>query len=120
MLVALSPTRAQVRAVLLSLGTGLAAALTASILPAVESLEGGSAESEGAVALAALIVLAAAAAALQLRLERVPPRTYGLPRGAVAVGVTLAVLVGAPLAAVALDRGDAEPGATRQPPRRPR
>lgn len=111
-LLALGPTRAQVRAILLSLGTALAAALTASLLPAVESLEGGSAESEGAVALAALVVLAAAGATLQLRLDRVQPRTYALPRRAVAVGITLAVLVGAPLAAVALDRGDAEPGAT--------
>jgi hypothetical protein len=97
-LVALSPTRAQLRAVALSLGVGVVAALAS--------------ESDDPIALAALAVLAIAAAVLQLRLERVPPRTYGLPRRAVAVGVTLAVLVGAPLAAVALDRGDAETGAT--------
>jgi hypothetical protein len=111
-LVAVAPTRAQVRAVGLSLGVGLAAALTASLLPAVESLEGGSAERQGAIALAALAVFAAVGATLQLRLERVPARTYELPRRALAIGITLAVLVGAPLAAVALDRGQTERGAT--------
>jgi hypothetical protein len=98
-LLALSPMRDQVRAVVLSLSAGLAAALASSV-------------SEGTFAFVALIVLAGAAAALQLRLGRAAPRRYGLPRRTVAVAITLAVLVGAPLVAVALDRGEAEPGAT--------
>ena len=111
-LLALSPTRAQLRAAAVALGAGLAAAMSASLLPAVETLEGGSATREGAVALAALVVLAAIAAALVLRWDGAPARTYALPRRAVAAGVALLVLVGAPLAAVALDSGDAETGAT--------
>jgi hypothetical protein len=111
-LLALSPTRNQVRAATVAVAAGLAAAVTASLLPAVESLEGGSAEREGAIALVALVVLAAVAAALQLRFARAPARTFSLPRRTVAIGVVLAVLVGAPLAAVALDRGDTERGAT--------
>jgi len=111
-LVALGPTRSQVRAAALMVATGLAAAVTASLLPAVESLEGGSAERDGAIALAALVVLAAAAAALQRRERHAASRTYALPRRAVVAGVAVAILVGAPLAAVALDRGEAETGAT--------
>ena len=96
----------------MALAAGLATALVASLLPAVESLEGGSATREGAIALVALVVVAAGAAAVQLRAGDAAAHTYALPRRAVAVGLTLAVLVGAPLAAVALDRGDAETGAT--------
>jgi O-antigen ligase len=64
------------------------------------------------IALAALVVVAVAAAVVQLRAHDVASPSYALPRRAVAAGVALAVLVGAPLAAVALDRGDAETGAT--------
>ena len=109
---ALCPTRSQARAALVVLAAGLATALVANVLPAVESLEGGSATREGAIALAALVVVAAAAAAVQLRAGDATSHSYALPRRAVAIGITLAVLVGAPLAAVALDRGDAETGAT--------
>jgi hypothetical protein len=108
---ALCPTRSQVRAVLVALGAGLVTALTAGFLPAVESLEGGSAAREGAIALVALVVVAAIAAFVQLHGSD-ESHTYAPPRRAVAIGITLAVLVGAPLAAVALDRGDAETGAT--------
>jgi O-antigen ligase len=96
---ALSPTRDQLRAATLSLGAGVAAALA-------------SAASEGTFALVALIVLGGAAAALHLRMGRATPRTYVLARRTVAIGVVAALLVGAPLAAVALDRGDTERGAT--------
>jgi hypothetical protein len=109
---ALSPTAAQLRAAAVAVGAGVLAAVVASLLPAVETLEGGSPARDGAVALVALLVLGVAAAALQLRLARRPSRSYALPRRAVAAGVALAILVGAPLAAVALDRGDAETGAT--------
>ncbi len=109
---ALSPTRSQVRAALVGVAAGLVAALARHALPAVESLEGGSAEREGRSRLRRCRRLAAAAAvALRAARRRLAAR-YALPRRAVAVGVTLAVLVGAPLAAVALDRGDAETGAT--------
>jgi hypothetical protein len=114
-LLALSPTRAQLKAAAYATGAGLVAALVASLLPAVESLEGGSATRQGAIGLAALAVLAAAAGALQWRAARNDPDSppYVLPRRAVAAAVAVAVLVGAPLAAVALDRGAAtEPGAT--------
>jgi len=111
-LIALSPTRSQVRAAAIGLCTALSAALVASVLPAVESLEGGSETRDGMIALAALVVLAGGAAAFQLRSQRVAPRMYALPRRAVAVGIAVATLVGAPLLAVALDRGDAETGAT--------
>jgi hypothetical protein len=109
---ALSPTRAQVRAAALALAAALVSALAASLLPAVESLEGGSAERQGAIALATLVVVAVAAGVVQLRAREPASPRYALPRRAVAVGIALAVLVGAPLAAVALDRGDAETGAT--------
>ena len=109
---ALCPTRSQLRAAGVALAAGLATAITASLLPAVESLEGGSATREGAIALAALVVVAGAAAAVQLRAGGGASHTYAPPRRAVAIAITLAVLVGAPLAAVALDRDDAETGAT--------
>jgi hypothetical protein len=111
-LLALSPARGQLRAAAVTLGAGLAAAVTASLLPAVESLEGGSPTREGAIALAALSVFGGIAAVLQLRWASGPSRAYELPRRAVAAAIALAVLIGAPLAAVALDRGDAETGAT--------
>jgi O-antigen ligase len=95
-----------------ALVTGLVAAVTASFLPAVESLEGGSPTREGAIALAALVVLGGVAAFVLLRWDERAPHTYVLPRRAVAGAVALLVLIGAPLAAVALDSGDAETGAT--------
>ena len=111
-LLAVCPTHSQARAVLVAVPAALVAALVASTLPAVETLEGSSAEQQGLIALVALIVVAAVAAVVQLRGDDVGSGADQLPRRAVAVGVTLAVLIGAPLAAVALDRGDAETGAT--------
>ena len=109
---ALSPTTAQLRAAAVTVAAGLTAAAVASLLPAVETLEGGSPARDGAIALVALVVIAAGAAALQRRRARAPSRAYALPGRAVAGGVAVAILIGAPLAAVALDRGEAESGAT--------
>jgi hypothetical protein len=97
-LLALNLTRDQVRAATIGVVAGLAGAVAASI-------------GDGA-ALAALAVLPAVAAVLALRAARDDPRSYSPPRRAVAATIALAILVGAPLAAVALDRGAAEPGAT--------
>ena len=94
----LSPTRDQLRAAGLALAAGLIAAVAASV-------------GDGA-ALAALGALPALAAPLVLRAARAEPRTYTPPRRAVAAGIGLAILAGAPLAAVALDRGAAESSAT--------
>ena len=109
-LMAVCPTRSQARAVLVGFTAAFVTALAATALPAVETLEGSSAERQGLIALAVLIVVAAIAAIVQLRGD--DSETGEVPRRALAVGVTVAVLVGAPLAAVALDRGDAETGAT--------
>jgi hypothetical protein len=97
-LLALCPTRDQARAAAIALGAGLASAVAASLGDAVANV--------------ALALLAALAAGLQLRGARAEPRAYTLPRRAVAAGIAVAILAGAPLAAVALDRGAAETGAT--------
>ena len=113
---ALSPTRAQLRGAAVTVGAGLLAALVSTRLPAVESLGGGSPDRDGAIALAALVALSSAAAWLALRGSSADSRRYALPRGAVVVGLCAAVLVGSALVAVALDRGaaddPAETGAT--------
>jgi hypothetical protein len=97
-LVVLSPTRDQVRAAGVAIGAGLLAAVAAS--------------AGDAAALVALLVAAPLAAALVLLGARGEPRRYTPPRRAVAAAIVLAILAGAPLAAVALDRGAAETGAT--------
>jgi hypothetical protein len=97
-LVVLSPTRDQIRAGAVALGAGLVAAVAAS--------------AGDAVALAALVVLPVLAALLVLRTARGEPRTYAPRRRAVATGVALAILAGAPLGAVVLDRGAADTSAT--------
>jgi O-antigen ligase len=97
-LVVLSTNRDQIRAVAVAIATGVVAAVAASLG------DGG--------ALAALAALPAVAALLVLRGARAEPRSYALRRRAVAAGIVLAILAGAPLAAVTLDRGAAETSAT--------
>jgi hypothetical protein len=113
-LVALNPTYSQVRAAIRAATGGLAAAVVVSLLPAVEGLEGGSlsANAQGAIALVVMVSFAISEVVLTRREWRAAPRSYALPSRAVAVGIGLVVVVGVPLAAVALDRGDAETGAT--------
>ena len=97
-LVVLSPTRDQIRAAAVAIGAGVGAAVAASV--------------GDAAAAAALVALPALAALIVLRTARAESRTYRPRRRAVAAGVVLAILAGAPLAAIALDRGAAETGAT--------
>lgn len=97
-LLVLGLTRDQVRAVAVGVGAGIAGAVAASV--------------GDAAALVALALLPPAAALLVLRSARHDPRTYTPPRRAVVAGIAVVILVGAPLAAVALDRGIAEPSAT--------
>ena len=115
-LLALSPTRAQIRAVAVTVGAGLVAALVATRLPAVESLEGSSPDRDGAIALVVLLVLAGVAAWLTMRTSADDAHRYALPRRTVVVAALVALLVGAPFVALALDRGAAsdpvESGAT--------
>jgi O-Antigen ligase len=61
-LVAAAPSRAQLRAAILALAAGAMAAAVAAALPGVAALEGDSPERDGAIALAALVVIAAGAA----------------------------------------------------------
>ena len=117
-LVALAPTRPQLRAGAIALGVGLIAAVLSELLAGVSSIEGPSSDRErdGVIALAALAVLMAAAALVQARearLERASPaetaRLGVAPRlpaiGAVAVLVAVVGLVGAAVA----EHGNAEP-----------
>jgi hypothetical protein len=107
-LLALAPTRPQLRAVVLVLAAGLVCAVTASLLPTVESLADGDAESEGALMLGVLCAAGAVAALAQWRLARgeatgtisaaglEPPRWS---RPAVLAALVAVVAVGAVLAA---------------------
>jgi hypothetical protein len=76
---ALAPSRAQLRASALALGTGVAAAACSAALPGVASLEGSHAVRDGALGLAALVVLAAAAAVATHRWAGRPGEDAALP-----------------------------------------
>ena len=107
-LVALMPTRAQLRAAALALVAGVAAAAGCSLLPAVASLDGAHATRDGAVALAMLALLAAGAAC-SWRAARSRPTTSCAGRGKpgrsprppsrVAIGLVIAGLAEKPSAA---------------------
>jgi hypothetical protein len=92
--VALAPTRAQGRAVLLAIGLALPAAVVGVSLDGVRTLAGGARDAQGAAMLAVLLVLMAAAAALGRRAlpaGRIPRPSRGVV--AVAAVVLLAAAV---------------------------
>jgi hypothetical protein len=120
-LVFLAPTRAQLRAVLLTLAAGAAGALAAAASPAVRALEGSSAtrEREGAIVLAvALVLMAGAALAARGTLGAAPPgdRPLRLPRGArwAALAAIVALLVVPIVAAGGRQQAPPATGATSQ------
>jgi O-Antigen ligase len=104
-LVVLAPRRQQLAVVLLAVGVGVVASLAVAAFKGVTSLSGGlsTRESQGAIVLAVVIVLAAGAAVIAwLLAARVDDRALALPRraplivtGLIAVGLTLAIVVGA-------------------------
>ena len=111
LLLAIAPTRPQLRAAAIALGAALVTAAAAELLPGVSSLEGSIADRErdGAISLAILNVVMAAAAFAQARPIRLEGRSPAegarlaiAPRlpaiGAVAVVLAVAVLVGAAIA----------------------
>lgn len=108
-LLALTPTWAQVRAAAIALEGGVALAIVAGLLPSVE--DAGDSASEGAIMLAALLVVAAAAAAAQTWSARAEDedatRTGPLPAPTRTLAwAAAALLVAAPFVAAAADRGD--------------
>ena len=108
-LVALMPTRAQLRAAALALVAGVAAAAGCSLLPAVASLDGAHATRDGAIALAMLALLAAGAALFTARRQVAPDEELRWARQArpvaaaavalVAIGLVIAGLAEKPSAA---------------------
>ena len=117
-LVAIAPTRPQLRAAAIALGAALVAAAASELLAGVSSLEGSIADRErdGAIALVILVVVMAAAAFAQLRATRLERRSPSenarlaiAPRlpaiGALAALLAIAVLVGTAIA----DRGGSDP-----------
>jgi hypothetical protein len=100
-LVALAPSRAQLRAAALVLATGIAAAVCAAAFPTVAALEGTSGDRarDGAIVLALLVVAAASASLVTLRFARTGadvsdagPRWARHLRPVAAAAVCLAVL----------------------------
>ncbi len=114
-LLAIAPTRPQLRAAVIALAAGLVAAAASELFAGVSSLEGGVADRErdGAIVLAILVVVMVAAAVAQARataLERRSPsgtaRLGIAPRlPAIAAACVLVAIAGLVVAAVA-DRGD--------------
>ena len=95
-LVALAPSRAQVRAGAVVLAGGAAAAAFAAAFPTVASLDAGDRARDGAIVLAALVLLATGAAIVTARTradERVAP-SWSRYLKAVAIAAGCAVLVG--------------------------
>ncbi|MEA2331517.1 MAG: hypothetical protein QOH58_1655 [Thermoleophilaceae bacterium] len=107
-LLALAPAgRPQLRSALMILVTGAAAALVASRLPTLESLQSGESgvPAEGLVMLGCLVVLAGAAAALVTRTPRREARHFPLPvsRRAAVMTVTVVALLVAVVGAATLE-----------------
>ncbi len=108
-LLVLSPTRAQVRAVALCMGCAVVSALVAGALPGVRSLEGGAGarELDGALMLAALLVVGAAGAygsrliARRERDGRLSAARLRLPRRRPALAAVAVLLVAGALGAAA-------------------
>ena len=108
-LVAAAPTYGQLRASVLALVAGAAAAAVAAALPGVAALEGSEPERDGAIALVAFALLAAGAGVLAARSRVGPDRTLphsgrlapaaGIVVAAVAVGLVAAGLSERPTAA---------------------
>ncbi len=100
-LVAAAPSTAQLRAALLVLVAGVAAAAVAEAFPYVAALQGDDPARDGALALAGLVLIAAVAAVVALRLggsEAAPRWARRLPAvAAVAVVAALAGLLAAGL-----------------------
>ncbi|MFL5863648.1 MAG: O-antigen ligase family protein [Solirubrobacteraceae bacterium] len=103
-LVVLAPHRQQLNALLLAVAVGVLASLATAGFAGVTLLSGARStrETQGAIVLAAVVVIAMAAAAIQhLLVARVDDRALPLPRrapliatGLIAVGLTLAIVVG--------------------------
>lgn len=120
-LLLLAPSREQLTAAGIAVAAGALAAVVASFLPGVESLDGSDSDRriDGLVMLAALVVLAGMAAFATRRLVRSglssTPAAPGavLRRRGLVAAVALVLIVGAPLTAAAFDdsgenaRGDA-------------
>jgi len=111
-LLLLAPGRQQLGAAAIALVAGGLAAVAASLLPGVESLAGSAADrrADGLVMLAVLLVLAAAAGGAVVRLaregagERQPAEpARALKRPGLVAALALLLIIGAPLAAAALD-----------------
>ncbi|MGZ4246555.1 MAG: O-antigen ligase family protein [Solirubrobacteraceae bacterium] len=104
-LVVLAPWRQQLAALLLAVGVGVVASLAVAAFKGVTSLSGSlsTRESQGAIVLGLLVVIAVGAGVIQYVLvAQVEDRPLGLPRraplivtGLIAVGLTLAIVVGA-------------------------
>jgi hypothetical protein len=103
-LIVLVPRREQLRALVVSVATGVLAALAAAPFKEVTNLSGGSRELEGAVVLALLVAIAVAGASVQMRSSRDQGASgeLALPRRAPAIalilicaGLALAIAVGA-------------------------
>jgi hypothetical protein len=104
-LVVLAPRRQQLAALLLAVGGAVVAIVATAPFRGVTSLSGSlsTRESQGAIVLVLLVVIAAAAGVIErLLTARVSDRAVGLPRraplivtGLIAVGLTLAIVVGA-------------------------
>jgi hypothetical protein len=113
-LLALTPTWAQLRAAAIVLEAGIVAAIAGALLPAVEDGEGSGRTGQGLVMLAVLLVLAAVAALLQRWSARSEDegttRTGPLPwhdRTVALAWAAAALMAIAPFAAGVLDRGQA-------------
>ena len=104
-LVVLAPWRQQLAALLLAVGVGVVASLAVAAFKGVTSLSGSvsTRESQGAIVLGLLVVIAVGAGVIQhVLVVRVEDGPHGLPRraplivtGLIAVGLTLAIVVGA-------------------------
>ncbi len=103
-LVVLAPRRQQLQALLLAVAVGVVASVAAATFNGVTSLSGSPStrESQGAIVLALVVVIAVGAGLIQhLLAARVDDRALTLPRraplivtGLIAVGLTLAIVVG--------------------------
>jgi hypothetical protein len=104
-LVVLAPRRQQLAALLLAVGAAVVASLAVAAFTGVTSLSGSlsTRESQGAIVLGLLVVIALGTGVIQhLLAARVEDRSLALPRraplivtGLIAVGLTLAIVVGA-------------------------
>jgi len=96
-LVAGAPSRAQLRAALIALGTGVAAAVAAALFPGVASLSGAHTERDGAIVLVLLVLIAGAAAFVTVRGgerdDPLPAMPWLRPAAAAAVGLAIVGLV---------------------------